>query len=120
MAKQRGGGGFAIGAGDHNKARRRACPQRDLNLADDLDPGLCGTGSGRVRRWQVMRDSGADHHCVHPVPWPGLPVSTLGTRWQLVRGDAVIMQPQMRADTGQRARCRHARDAETEDPDRLS
>ena len=114
MPQQCGGGRFAVGAGDDNQSRCRACPQRNFNLADDGNACFSRPRRSAMRGRQMMRNAGADHQGIKAGPGPVLPGGDLCSLWHVKRRrwagfrPAVIMQPQMRTHAGQRARRRHA------------
>ncbi len=65
VADERGGGRFAVRAGDAEIARRALAQRQELDVADDRDAGFAGARRDRVRRRERVRNARREHQRAH-------------------------------------------------------
>jgi hypothetical protein len=126
MGDQRGGGRFAVGAGDGDERRigrsRAALAGEELDVADDRNSRLIGEVDRPVRRGVGQRHAGREHEELEaaPVGVSEIDQRNSGSGSAFASGGTVVPGRDFGAAVDQRARGRQSRAAEAEEGDALS
>ena len=126
MGDQRGGGRFAVGAGDGDERRirraRAALAGEELDVADDRNPRRIGKVDRPVRRGMGQRHAGREHEQLEAAPVGLREIDerkACGGR-AFASGGAVVPGGDLGAAGDERPRGRQSRAAEAEEGDALS